>query len=612
MFGKNSNDETDFNIKRLDANNKAESNLEHTVEVHLSIEGILTAFKRVYKEDWTKPRGQANEIFSGHTTTYWINDVPKSQKEYKEKIAEIIPEATFKILSNPLYFNNQIKWDVKRPILFKLVDEIKDKDIALGNKQFEELLSELNNINLSELKKMLVARRNKLNEEFKTVPSRIDELSKQMPEPINADELKAEITKIETEIKNIDAILGSQSENQKKIGEYNANIEKQIGEVNLAIQKEVNNSQLEANKKLLDLSSKIINLTNDLDTKTETKNGLESALKVYQGKVEALEQKISSLRIDYKTENDQELVFDESTQFTCPACNRMYDDTDIENKKHTLTENFNKYKSEKLAVINNDGLRIKTEIQNITGSIATYRKDISVLESEISSLRKDIEILVEEKLSIFKNKEQETTKESDAIVILRNQITTLQSQINSTEISQANEVEKTELTNKKEQLNNQITTLNKKLGTESVYSSLTNRIEELKQLQQNLGQQIADIEKKEFVASEFERKKITTIEALINSKFTFVKFKMFNTLVNGNTEDTCECLVNGVPFSDANTASKLNAGIDVINTLSKHFNICLPLILDNRESVTEIINFEGQLINLIVSKDDEVLRIETK
>ena len=43
---------------------------------------------------------------------------------------------------------------------------------------------------------------------------------------------------------------------------------------------------------------------------------------------------------------------------------------------------------------------------------------------------------------------------------------------------------------------------------------------------------------------------------------------MFGKQVDGTEYDTCECMVNGVPYSDLNTAAKINAGIDIINAIS--------------------------------------------
>ena len=85
--------------------------------------------------------------------------------------------------------------------------------------------------------------------------------------------------------------------------------------------------------------------------------------------------------------------------------------------------------------------------------------------------------------------------------------------------------------------------------------------------------------------------------------FKFVKFRMFNQLINGGTEPTCETLVSGVPYSSANNAGKINAGIDIINTFSKFYGIFAPIWVDNAESVNSIENTWSQIIKLYVTNE---------
>jgi hypothetical protein len=54
-------------------------------------------------EKWVKKRGQAKAEFTGHETTYCIDGVPKSKKEYDAFIAGIIDEKTLKILTNSYF-----------------------------------------------------------------------------------------------------------------------------------------------------------------------------------------------------------------------------------------------------------------------------------------------------------------------------------------------------------------------------------------------------------------------------------------------------------------------------------------------------------------------------
>jgi hypothetical protein len=96
------------------------------------------------------------------------------------------------------------------------------------------------------------------------------------------------------------------------------------------------------------------------------------------------------------------------------------------------------------------------------------------------------------------------------------------------------------------------------------------------------------------------------MEEKVNSLFTMVRFKMFSQQINGGLDETCEALIDGVPFSDANNAAKINAGIDIINAFSKHYDIHAPIFTDNAEAVNRLLKTESQTIKLYVTKDKEL------
>ena len=126
----------------------------------------------------------------------------------------------------------------------------------------------------------------------------------------------------------------------------------------------------------------------------------------------------------------------------------------------------------------------------------------------------------------------------------------------------------------------------------------------------DLAQQIADFEQKEYTIEQFTKKRIESIEWAINAKFDYVKFKLYNQLINGGEEECCITLINGVPYSSANKAAQINSGLDVIKTLSDHYNKFVTIVIDNRESVSDIIEMNNQIVNLIVEKGQKTLRIE--
>ncbi|MDB0602114.1 hypothetical protein PL373_13345 [Tenacibaculum maritimum] len=114
------------------------------------------------------------------------------------------------------------------------------------------------------------------------------------------------------------------------------------------------------------------------------------------------------------------------------------------------------------------------------------------------------------------------------------------------------------------------------------------------------------MEGSEFTIDAFIKAKIETLESRINGKFSIVKFKLFETQINGGEVECCEALINGVPFSDLNNAARINAGLDIINALCEFHKVSAPVFIDNRESVNSLIDLNSQLVNLIVSNDPKL------
>jgi len=64
-----------------------------------------------------------------------------------------------------------------------------------------------------------------------------------------------------------------------------------------------------------------------------------------------------------------------------------------------------------------------------------------------------------------------------------------------------------------------------------------------------------------------------------------------------------------VPFSSLNTAHQVLTGVEIINVLSDYYNLCLPVIIDNNESVLiDLPIKENQFISL--SAQDNKLSIK--
>lgn len=141
-------------------------------------------------------------------------------------------------------------------------------------------------------------------------------------------------------------------------------------------------------------------------------------------------------------------------------------------------------------------------------------------------------------------------------------------------------------------------------------SNLNNRLEELKQQEQDLAQTFADKEHDLFKINGFVRQKMEMLEEVVNSKFSMVEFRLFDHLDKPNCITMVKCKDSLVNYQDANTASKINAGVDIINVLCNYYKVNAPIFIDNRESVTNLLETESQLFNLIVDKKCKRLTVK--
>lgn len=230
LFDKDSHDKKDFAIKTLDKDGNVIHNLEHEVEGVYEIDGKVVTLRKVFSEKWTKKRGQTRSEFTGHTTDYYIDGVPKPKKDYDSFIAGIINEDIFKMLTNPQYFNEMLHWQARREILLDVCGDLSDEEVIASSKALSKLPEILKGRKLEDHRKVIAARRAEINKELDKIPVRIDEVSKSLPDitQSNVNGLQAEIEKLQEQIREKEQELhrietgGEISEKQLKIREIDA------------------------------------------------------------------------------------------------------------------------------------------------------------------------------------------------------------------------------------------------------------------------------------------------------------------------------------------------------------------------------------------------------
>jgi DNA repair exonuclease SbcCD ATPase subunit len=621
LFGKDSTDRKDFEIKTLLSDGSAIDKIDHEVSAVISVDGEIISIRRILKENWVKKRGSSESEFSGNVTSYYWNDVPVNQSEFNTKVNSILNEQVFKMITNPLAFNG-LKWQDRRNVLMQMAGSISDADLAAGNEEYEALLSKLTQgKTLEDYKKQIAASIKKAKDDIKLIPSRIDEVQRSKPEAFDFKNLKKQLETKEGELLEIDNQI------QDKSTAFDSQL-KVINEKKLqanTVKSDIATIEQEARKKAIKErqpdTSTVDALKQQLTVKQGELTSAVSGLKTLSDKAENLknelsviDDKIQSKRDEWNNHNATQFVFN-SVDFCCPTCKRDFEETDIEAKKTELQNNFNANKRATLTHISGLGAALTTEKNNLQDEVTTIENRIQDgnlfivgVEKEVKDLKDQI-ATEEGKLNNDELPSENLIYES--ILSLNENYKRLKSELSAIEatIEENPVIDITDLKQQRNVLVAEIDTIKSNLRNEIQIQSANSRIEQLQDEESNLAQQIANVEKEQFVIENFNKLKIDSLEKKINERFQFVQFKMFDTQINGGEVECCEPLINGVPFTDANTASRINAGVDIINTLCDFYQVTAPVFLDNRESVVKLIETKSQLISLIVSEADKKLRV---
>lgn len=587
FFNKDSSGASDFDIKTKTASGEYIHNLEHSVEATIEVAGTETKFMKVYKEKYTKQRGSTTATFTGHTTDYFIDDVPKKKKEYDSLVNDLFDSKHFQIITDPAFFNEKMKWQDRRSLLIDICGDVSDEVVIASNMDLAPLQSVIASKSVDDYRLQLKSQMKPINDELKSIPIKINEAQLAIPAEIEAvDEDK--LSFINNRIQEL--------ENQRTLAlSGGAVADKETELINLRNKKLLLQQEIPNTKKLKDELYSLSIQEDDLQRKIERTKLDVQAKKSLQ---KSNEFKRNELRSKYVEVNSMQ--YDES-QNICPHCGQTLPSEQIKG----FMEKFNINKSNELAKINEDGKSLKEEFDKRADEIIILQNDVELNQRAIN----DLQIAIKEKQQEIDNVQSDfNAKQQPKIDAIDEQIVNVEREIdmlknNATASTGAIDEEISML---KEQCS-QIESIKAKINVAEIQKK---RIEELESREKQLADEYNRMDKMLYLTDLFIKTKVNMLTEKINSNFKLCNFKLFNEQVNGGVDECCEVTVNGVSYSDLNNAMKINAGLDVINTVCDFTNTYAPIFIDNCEAVNETINTNSQQIRLYVTKTDESLRIE--
>lgn len=593
LFGKDShgNGEKNIDIKPLDESGAVRDHQAITyVEAVLDVDGAPITLKRTYREVWSAKRGSSQETFDGNTSEYFVDGVPCKKFAFDAKTAELIPEHVFRLLTSISYFPADLDWWKRRNVLFDLAGVHTDREIMATDPRFAGLPERLGKLPLEDHKKKLQAERKGLVGLRTDIPARISENQSQIESlsKVDYDALRQEQEEATAERARLERELAKAKNN----GLLSAKQNQLDAAKNELAALELENKSYRLNQETPDGSGK---LRAELDRARLILRTCESALQSKQGDIDRLEQEIERHRKDWNDYNA--MVFGGAT---CPTCGQALTGKALDKARRDHEARQEAGKAEAVA-----------RSQQAKEQLAACRNEAEKLGLRKAEQEEAIGSLEAQLQAASANSKPEVADMPDYLTRrrdLQEQVDALSNQVFGLQTDSAAATGK--LQKDIRSMDARLSALNQELAKESLVTVLETRVQELRQQAAEAAEQLEALNSQIYLLEEYTRYKTRYIEDSINNQFRLARFRLFREQANGGVEERCDVTYLGVPFQSLNSGARINVGIDIINTLSRHYGFRVPLFLDNAESVTKLEQAQTQAIRLVVSEIDQEVRCE--
>lgn len=599
LFDKNSENKSAFGIKTRVAGETIPE-LEHEAEAILKLaDGELLSLKKVYVEVRTKKRGSADREFTGHTTNHYVDGVPVQKGEYDQRVAALMDEGAFRLLTDPRHFNENLKWQERRKLLLEVCGDVSDADVIASDPELSPIPSFLGKRSIDDHRKVVHARRKEINEELRTLPARIDEVDRALSELADVDEaaVRAHLADLNAQVERLQgdrAALASSGVDASR-----------LRAIDWSLQELTANAGREAKaaaSKARDAAQQARYQLSEHQRGVSAANALSGDLRA---RIERLEARMVSLRKEFSVVSAR--AVEVHTPDTCPACRQALPGDRVKAAHDAAVAELNSKKAAELERIQAEGGTLKTQAEALKVELSAAERQRDA-EAELAAIEQTLVDRLQaeaDRLAAVETPDATTTPEYRELLAERAEV---EARIAAGDTT----VAKNQLDEQIAALKTQASEATQQLAAVAQRASLQARAAELTEHEKTIAGEYERLERELYLLDQFLRAKVSMLTDKINSRFQLVTFRLFEEQINEGLRETCEAAVDGIPYSDLNGGGRINAGLDIINVLADHYAFWPFIVIDNAESITRPLATVGQQIRLVVSEPDKKLRIETR
>ena len=594
--------------KTFDKNHEIIKEIPHEAELTLLVDGDQIVLKRSLSDAWKGDK-------CTNTYKYYVDGDVTTAGDFKKVVESICPDSVFRRISSATNFCS-LPWQKQRELLESLAEKYTTQDITQGDERFDFVVEELKKKSIADLIHHIKYKRKEVQKQLDSVPVRLAELNKSLPEAQDWDALSAEKTKLNDKLVELankmqairiggadkvryDGILKKIEFAEKR----KRNMEQ--GAMNLATEQATKHQSdvITTNIAVKKAQSLVDDLKATMRGYTESEIHAKDKKEECERKVVDINNRLDELSKSRWSWNAEDGI--------CPHCGQPLPAEDVERIKKESKDRFNERKSNASKKIQEEFNGIQQEYTDAKNILEKLDNDRMVTTNQLVKANKTLKEAEFKKLEVDAEKPktyEQILAEKEEYQQVVKEIADLQAELDE---PSARSDENTEmlvgLEKEREPIGIRYNEVLELLATKETYDRISELIEKAKQDKESYQNQLDELDEKLDLANEYNKKSCQLLEENVNGHFSYVKWSMFTQDLDGNMKPYCECYHDGVPYSRLNGAAKVNAGIDIANTFSRFYQVSAPMVLDECESVNDpIYSGEQQQIRLKVTTDDKL------
>ena len=594
--------------KTFDKNHEIIKEIPHEAELTLLVDGDQIVLKRSLSDAWKGDK-------CTNTYKYYVDGDVTTAGDFKKVVESICPDSVFRRISSATNFCS-LPWQKQRELLESLADQYTSQDITQGDERFDFVVEELKKKTIADLIHHIKYKRKEVQKQLDSVPVRLAELNKSLPEAQDWDALSAEKTKLNDKLVELankmqairiggadkvryDGILKKIEFAEKR----KRNMEQ--GAMNLATEQATKHQSdvITTNIAVKKAQSLVDDLKATMRGYTESEIHAKDKKEECERKVVDINNRLDELSKSRWSWNAEDGI--------CPHCGQPLPAEDVERIKKESKDRFNERKSNASKKIQEEFNGIQQEYTDAKNILEKLDNDRMVTTNQLVKANKTLKEAEFKKLEVDAEKPktyEQILFEKEEYQQVVKEIADLQAELNEPSASSDENAKMlVELEKEREPIGIRYNEVLELLATKETYDRISELIEKAKQDKESYQNQLDELDEQLDLANEYNKKSCQLLEENVNGHFSYVKWSMFTQDLDGNMKPYCECYHDGVPYSRLNGAAKVNAGIDIANTFSRFYQVSAPMVLDECESVNDpIYSGDQQQIRLKVTTDDKL------